>query len=158
MNGSDLGTSQHGYGQLGDHGEINAHTVALLYAHGLEGIGAAVDLPVQLEVGDLAYVSDRLAHEDVCDLVPSPGIRMPLDGVVSNVALASNKPFGDWRLPFQGCLVRLKPVCVCPCNLVPELDVVLTRPGAHLCFSLETLLPHPLHDIGVLDQVTRRDV
>jgi len=154
----DLGAGQHGYGKLGDHGQIDCHPVALLDAHALQGIGKSVHRPVQLEVGDLAHIPHRLAHEDVGQLVAPPGLGMPLHGIVGGIDLACHEPLGKGGLPLQRLLVWLEPVGIALGHLIPEGYIVLGGPGTHLRLGLEALLLHPLHDIGSLRQVPGRMV
>ena len=152
MYGAQFCTSEHGYRQLWNHGQIHAYTVALLDAHALEGIGKPVDLPVELEVSDLANVPDWLTNEDIGQLIAAPGAGMAVHGVVGHIDLTAHEPFGKWRFPFQSLLIGLEPVRIGAGHLVPKLDIVFGAPGPHLALRFHALLLHPLHDIGVLDK------
>src|SRR5215213_10802171 len=46
------GTGQHGYRQLGDHGQINCYRVAFLHSKAFEHVGELLDLGLELGVGE----------------------------------------------------------------------------------------------------------
>ncbi len=151
MDGADLGTGQHGDGQLGDHGQVAYYSVSLYNACALQGVGHLVDLSVELVVGDGPCVANGLAYEVVGNLVPIGGLGMPVHGVVGYVDLAAGVPF---EVGLGGVIedlgVGLEPIGKAGSHLVPEVDVVGGAPIAHLFLSLEALLLHPLICIGVL--------
>ena len=57
VDGPQPGTGQNGHGQLGDHGHVDGHTVALGHAPIPQDVGQPADIPVQLSVGQAAGVS-----------------------------------------------------------------------------------------------------
>jgi len=152
VNGSDLGACQHGDGQLWDHGQVGNNSVALLDADTLESVGHLVDLSVELVVGDGPVIAHRLADEVVGNLVPIRGLGMPVYGVKGYVDLAAGEPL---EVGLAGVVknlgVGLEPIGIGLGHLIPEVNVIIRAPLAHLGFSLKALLLHPLICVGVLN-------
>ena len=152
VNGTYLGAGEHGDGKLGDHGQIGHDSVSLLHAHTLQSIGHFVDLSVELIVGDGPGVAHWLANEVVGYLVPVSGLGMPVHGVVGHIDLAAGEPLEVGLAGvIQNLGVGLVPISISLGHLVPEVNVIVRCPLAHLGLSLEALLLHPLECVGVLN-------
>jgi len=86
MDGADAGAGQHADGQLGDHREIQADTVAFFYSQPFENIGEFADFLVHLLIGDGPVFAGFVAFPLDRDLV-GPGLEILVEAVVGNVQL-----------------------------------------------------------------------
>lgn len=97
MDGTNAGAGQHGHGQLGHHGHVQRHHVALADALILEGVGNLANLGQQFAEGNASDVGGLVALPDDGDLVGTAvraGGTVPIDGVVAGIDLAIEEP-GD---------------------------------------------------------------
>jgi len=157
VNGTDLGAGEHGDGSLGDHGHVDADSVALDHTQALEAVCKLVHSLGQIGIGDqLGGLVHGLWYEYVSDLVLLGPCRMPVYRIVGHIDLAAYKPLGIGWNPTQGLSIGLKPVCIGLGHLIPELDIILAGPGTHLALALEALLLHPGHNIGIFGQILGR--
>src|SRR5690606_631205 len=69
VDGADGAAGEHGGGRFGDHGHVDAHSVALADAALLEHVGQTADFLVHLTVGDVACVGGVGALPDAGGLV-----------------------------------------------------------------------------------------
>ncbi len=93
MDRTDAGAGQHGVGRLGDHRQVQADPVALLYPARLEHIGQAADVFVQLTIGDGLAVGGIVTFPDDGCLVTAGG-EVAIDAVVGDVELTTAEPAG----------------------------------------------------------------
>jgi len=157
VNGTDLGAGEHGDGGLGDHGHVDADSVALGYTQALEAVCKLVDSLGQIGIGDkLGGLVYGLGYEYVSDLVLLGPCRMPVHGIVGHIDLAAHKPLGIGGDPAEGLSIGLKPVGIGLGHLIPELDIMLAGPGTHLPLALKALLFHPGHNIGIFSELFGR--
>jgi hypothetical protein len=129
VDGADLRGRQHGDHDLRDAGHVDGDPVALANAHGLEHVGELADVAVErvVRVGpDVAL----LAHPHQRQLVAPPGLLVPVERVVDDVALRAGEPLVEGLL---GVVEHLVPLPV-PLELLglgrPEAEQVVVRlPG-----------------------------
>ncbi len=91
MDGADTRAGEHGVGRLGNHRQVDGDAVALLDALGLQHIGEAAHLGVQLPVGDLLVVLGIVAFPDDGDLIAAL-LQVAVDAVVGAVGGAVLEP------------------------------------------------------------------
>ena len=92
------GAGQHRHDRLGDHRHVDRDPVTGLDAQVDQGVGGLGDLVLQLGVGDVALVVDRLTDEVQRDPVPTAGLDVPVDAVVRRVQLPADVPLGEGRV------------------------------------------------------------
>jgi len=81
---------------------------------------------------------------------------MPVHGVVGHIDLAAGEPLEVGLAGvIQNLGVGLVPISISLGHLVPEVNVIIRCPLAHLGLSLEALLLHPLECVGVLNDPLR---
>ena len=83
--------------------------VALCHPEGLEDVGEALHVAVEVGVGDGAGVAG-LTLPVVGDLVAVPGSHVAVDGVVAHVELPAHEPLGERQLPVADGVPLLVPV------------------------------------------------
>jgi len=111
VDGADARAGQHGDGELGDHGHVDADAVALLGAVALEHVGVLAHLFVQLAVG--------VADEAFAGIVRLPDQRelvaalfqVAVQAVLCDVELAADEPLhlGLVEVPLQHLVPLLAP-------------------------------------------------
>ncbi len=107
---ADAGARQHGDGEFRNHWHVDADSVSLADAKGLQSVGGAADLVLEFGVGDRPRVA-WLSLPDDGSLATLPGQDMPVDRVVAGVDLAPDEPLGERGVaPIQGRVPRLEPV------------------------------------------------
>jgi len=109
VHGADAGAAQHRDRGFGNHGQIDCHPVARFDAERLERIGAPVDLPVQVPVGEDPPVP-RLALPDDRRLVAPGPVQVTIEAVGRNVELPSHEPLRVRPVPLEDCRPRRDPV------------------------------------------------
>ena len=111
MHGTDAGTGQHDHGQFGDHGQVDADSIALADAPCQQGVGHAADIGMQLAVGDLATLAHLVGLPDDGHLVTAFG-QVAVQAVGGHVELAALEPVdgGLVEVPAQGGAVGMEPV------------------------------------------------
>ena len=143
MNGPDAGARQHGHGLFRDLGEVNGDPIALAHAERLQGVGAAANLPVQLGVGEdpLGVV---LSDPDQRHLVLAPGLEVPVQAVVRDVARGAHEPLRPGVVPLEDPRPRGEPFQLAG-GFLPEAGDVLDglRVGLVIVFD-----PGLLHSLG----------
>ena len=92
MHRTDARAGEHGDGGVDHHRHVDSDAVALLDAIGLEHVGEAADLLVQLAVGHLAVGAWGVAFPEDRDLVAARG-EMPIDAVGGDVQNPVLVPF-----------------------------------------------------------------
>jgi len=105
VDGPQTGTRQHGEGRFSDHGHVNQHTVALDHPQVFQDRGHALHFGVQVTEGVGFFLVGLGGDEDQRRLVGTLG-QMAVDGVVAQVGLATNKPFGKRRVAVIANLLR----------------------------------------------------
>ncbi len=94
----DARAREHGDGRLGHHGHVDGDAIAPLDPVLLEGRGEAIDLAVEVPVGQGAGVAG-LPLPDEGGLGAAGGIDVPVQAVVRDIELAADEPLGVGRLP-----------------------------------------------------------
>ena len=89
---ADPGAGKHRDRQLGDHRQVYADTIALLYAMLLEYVGEFADIGIELLICKDPGLA-RLAFKYDSGLVLAPGIQVAVDAVVGHIDLAAGEPF-----------------------------------------------------------------
>ena len=97
---ADSGAGQHGNNLLGNLGEVDGDPIALCQAKFFQGVGAAIDLPVQLSVGKHAFLV-IFTHPNQRDLVLAPGVDVAVQAIVGDVTGGADKPFGPGVVPIE---------------------------------------------------------
>ncbi len=93
---ADLDDGQKGHGQFGDHGHVEAHGIPFAQAQGAQTIGAFVDLPVQVAVGQVDHGA-LLAFPAQGHPVTVGGVGLVfVQAVVDDVHLPVHAPAGHW--------------------------------------------------------------
>ena len=95
MHRADAGAGQHGDGQLGDHGQVEGHGIALPHPMGFEDIGELADLAMELEIGQGDALAHRFPFPEDRHLVLAGRGEMPVEAIVGEVGLAAFEPFGE---------------------------------------------------------------
>ncbi len=144
VRGSDSGAGEHGDGQLRHHRHVDGDPVALLGPAPLERGREAVDLAVEIPVGEHPRVA-RLAFPDDGGLGLARGGHVAIETVVGHVQLAAHEPLGVGRLPLHHRLPGLEPVELLG-EALPEAGRILSR----------LLVHRRALDVGVLDELLRR--
>ena len=111
---TDARASQHGNGGLGDHRQVNDHPVALAHAIALEDIGEAAHLPVQLAIGQHAFlagiaIGGRFAFPNERRLVGGGGAEPLVEAVGRHIELPAHEPLREGHLPLQHLFEGLHP-------------------------------------------------
>ena len=109
VGGADARAGEHRDGRLGHHRHVDGDAVAPLDPVLLERRREAVDLAVEIPVGQGARVAG-LTFPDEGGLGAAGGVDVPVQAVVGDVELAADEPLGVGRLPLQRLLPRLEPV------------------------------------------------
>ena len=143
---ADARARQHRHDDLGDHRQVYPDDVAGADAPGLERVGEALHLRVQVGVGDVALLA-LLAVPVERDAVAPAGLDVAVEAVVGDVELAADEPLGVRRIgPVEHLLPRLRPVERLGL-LGPEALVVLLR------LAVDRLA---VGDVRLLDELGRR--
>ena len=120
VRGADAGAGEHRDGGLGDHRQVDRDGVTCADPEVPQGVRGALDLPVQLGIGDVAGVVRRLTHPVDRDPVAVAGLHVSVDGVVAGVELAVGEPLREGRVPLQRLGEVLAPRHVLAGLLGPE--------------------------------------
>ena len=94
---ADARAGQHRHDDLGDHRQEDPDHVALLDAAVLQRVGEALDVAVQVRVGDVALLA-LLAAPVEGDPVAPARLDVAVDAVVGDVELAAHEPLGERRV------------------------------------------------------------
>ena len=97
MRGPDARAGEHRDDDLGDHRQVDPDHVALFHPEVLERVGEALDVAVQVGVGDLALLA-LLAAPVVGDAVAAAGLDVAVEAVVLGVELAVGEPLVEGRV------------------------------------------------------------
>ena len=106
VEGADAGAGQHRDDDLGDHRQVDPDHVALLDAEVLERVGEALDVAVQVGVGDVALLA-LLAAPVVGDAVADPGLDVAVEAVGRGVQPPVLEPLVEGRVGVVEPLARL---------------------------------------------------
>jgi hypothetical protein len=155
VGGADAGAGEHRDDDLGDHRQVDPDHVALLDPEVLEGVGEALDVTVQLGVGDVALLA-LLAAPVVGDPLAVAGLDVAVEALCRGVQPPVGEPLVEGRVgvvqPFAGLdvpveqLLRLRgpPGLGVGGGLLVDLRVVPERRFAKLGRRLEFLDPQHL--------------
>ena len=100
VDGSDAGAGEQRDGELGAHAHVDGDAVALCYAAGFEDVGEALDMVVEIGVGEAADFAGLALPED-CDFVAERAGGVSVDAVVGEVEPAAVEPGGGTHVPFE---------------------------------------------------------
>jgi hypothetical protein len=95
---ADPRARQHRDGQLGDHREIDRHTIPLLDPQFLQNIRELADLAMEILISEDALIP-RLALKDDRGFIAPPGLQMAINAVIRSVEFAADEPLGPGRVP-----------------------------------------------------------
>src|SRR3954452_1343102 len=99
VRGADTGAGQHRDQDLGDHRQIDADDVALADAAGLESVGEALHVSVEVGVGDVTLLTLFSAPVER-DAVAVAGLDVAVEAVVGRVQLAVGEPLVEGGVGF----------------------------------------------------------
>ena len=111
VDGADAGTGQHAHHEVGDHGHVHHHPVALADALGLQHVRVAADPVVQLRVGDApGLLLGVIRFPDQGGPVPM-GFHVPVQAVLRDVQPPSDEPLHrrGLELPLQHAVPAAAP-------------------------------------------------
>jgi hypothetical protein len=107
---ADAGAGEHRHDRLGDHRHVDRDPVAGGHAQRGQRVGGLRYLVLELGVGDVALVADRLPHPVDRHPVTEAVLDVPVHAVVRRVQLAADEPLGERRLvPVQDAVPGLRP-------------------------------------------------
>src|ERR1700687_2006144 len=109
MRGADARAGQHGDGQLRSHAHVDGHPIAFSDPKRLQDVGKLLHFAMQLLIGKSADFAG-LALPDQCGFIFPGGLHVAVETVVRDIELATDKPFGPGRFPFQNLLPLFEPV------------------------------------------------
>ena len=105
----DACTGEHGDGQFGGHGHVDADYVASGNILRLEHVGELANVLVQLLVGNPPRIA-RFAFPNNGNSVPITCGNLSVETIVAGVGLAADEPFGIRLMPLHGGMKRFEPV------------------------------------------------
>ncbi len=89
------------------------------------------------------------------DLVARRRLHVPVETVVDDIKLTTNKPLEEWLCgPLKGCLPGFKPVQFFGL-IFPVFKAVRQRPLKELVVVVKAFRLHVSGDIGVVDNIVR---
>jgi hypothetical protein len=97
---ADPRAGQHGNRGLGNIRQINDYPIALFDIVPFQYIREAANFPMQLLVGERAFVA-RLAFPDNCRLVSTRPAQMPIETILRDVEFPADEPLRERRLPLE---------------------------------------------------------
>ena len=106
VGGADPGAGEHRDDDLGDHRQVDPDHVALLDAEVLERVGEALDVAVQVGVGDVALLP-LLAAPVVGDAVAVAGLDVAVEALRRGVQPPVGEPLVEGRVGVVEPLARL---------------------------------------------------
>ena len=113
VNGADTRAGEQRDGQFRRHAHVNGDAIAFPDAERLKGVGEALDLGVQLGVGEAANLA-RLTLPDERGLLSpfaaSSRIDVAVQTVVAEVEFAADEPLGPGQIPLENFVPGLEPV------------------------------------------------
>src|SRR4051812_47116905 len=146
---ADAGAGEHRDDDLRDHRQEDADDVALLDALVLQRVGEALDVAVQVRVGDVALLA-LLATPVERHAIAVAGLDVAVDAVVGDVELAADEPLEERRVglvedrvPLLGPLERvglLGPEALEVLGLLEDVRRADLRALAELVGRIEPLL------------------
>ena len=148
MRRTNPGAGQHRNRQFGRHTHIDRHPVALLNATRLQHIGELLHLAVKLLISKSPDLP-RFAFPHDRGLVLARSLDMPIQAVIGNIGLATNKPLGPGSIPLQNPVPRLKPVQFAR-DFAPKLLRVLYR------FAVKAFVSLQAANVGARAKLRRR--
>ena len=152
VHGADAGARQHGDGQLGDHGKVEHHAVALLHAQVLEDVGGLAHLAVQALVGVHLDLFGRLALPDEGRLVAARALQVPVEAVGGRVELGAaevaDEGAGGLEVVLLHRVPRAIPVQRLAGHLAPERLGLVDRAAVQLVVVLAALHEGLVAELG----------
>ncbi len=133
MDGADAGTGQHRHRDLGDHGQIDGHPVALLGAQGFQSVGESAHFAVQFLVGEGLAIGRVIAFPNNRGLITA-GVEVAVEAVVGGIQRPVLVPFdghvaGTVSSVFHLCigLEPIDPLALFPPKAVRVIDGLLVH-------------------------------
>src|SRR5260221_3494570 len=111
MGCADARTREHRYRDLRHHPHVDRDAIAALDPQALEHIRAPTHQPVELAVGELAYLPRLgLPLPDEGDLVGSTVAHVAVEAIHGGVERAAQEPLGVRRLPLEHFVPGTEPL------------------------------------------------
>ena len=122
MNRTDTGTGQHGNGRFGNHGEIEADAIATSDPFGLQDVGKAADLLVQLSITEPSLIARLIPLPEEGGSIP-PFSQVAIETVDADIELAAPEPLdlGLVKVPLSDLIPASIPLQKLIGSLGPEL-------------------------------------
>ena len=109
MNCADAGAGQHGHCAFDGERHVDDDAVALDHSQGLQAIGEAADLAVELAVGDDA-LGAVLAQPDEGGAIAAVGVGVTVERIDGDVGLRAGEPLMMDAVPVENLGPRLRPL------------------------------------------------
>src|SRR5262249_7980574 len=126
MDRSDPCTSQHGDRRLRTHRHVDDNPVTFLDVVSFQNVGKLADLAMKLLVSERLLIPG-FSFPDQRRFVPSSAVHMPVEAVLRDIQLPTDKPFGERLVPLQYGLPFRVPSQEFRSLLSPELLRLLNR-------------------------------
>ena len=152
VHGADAGAGEHRDGQLGDHGKVEHHAVALPHAQVLEHVGGLAHLAVQALVGVHLHLFGGLALPDEGGLVAPRSLQVPVEAVGGGVELGAaevaDERAGGLEVVLLHRVPRAIPVQRLAGHLAPERLGLVDRAAVQLVVVLAALHEGLVAELG----------
>ena len=139
VDGTDASTGEHGHGQFRNHGHVNGHHIAFSNALRFQSVCDLTGLAKQLLIGKRLGVGWFVPFPNQGNIIGIIWIHVTIDGVVTNVQLASNEKsnISVFKRSLHRLLKRWEPVNEVRRSLGP----VFARVG-NWCFIIHLVAIH----------------
>mmetsp|Transcript_2649 Transcript_2649/g.7595 ORF Transcript_2649/g.7595 Transcript_2649/m.7595 type:complete len:271 (-) Transcript_2649:159-971(-) len=150
---TDTSTSQHGHGRLWNHGHVNSDDIAFADTLRQQGIGNLTDFSQKFFVGNSTDIIGLIALPDDSHLISFRLRNMAINGIVTQVQLASRKPTNIAMLKgtFQHTIKLSEPIELFFGLFAPEFFGILNTGGMLRLIVLQTdrrFGPNNRFDVG----------
>jgi len=105
----DAGAGEHGHGELGDHGHVDADAIAGLHPETPQYVGEAGNFVQQLRIRDGPRVT-RLTFPVVGDAIAASGGDVAVEAVGADIEPAPHEPLGEGELPLTHGIPGMVPI------------------------------------------------
>ena len=106
---ADSRAGQHADHQFRNHRHIEGYSITFLHAQIEQYRRKAIDLAIQVLIGEHARVT-RLTFPDEGCFIATSSLAMAIDAIVGSVKLTPHKPFRPGRIPFEHAVPPLEPI------------------------------------------------
>ncbi len=148
VDGANASTGQNGNGEFRRHAHVDGDAIALLDSKAFQSIRKSLDLGKEIAIGETPNFA-RLAFPQDGRLVGTSIFDVPIDAVVAEIELASDKPLRPRQIPVQHLLPGREPVQFAG-DLAPEGVRIGNGALVHLLVFGEAL------DVRALRKLLRR--